>query len=210
MIAFVLLAIAASGATTSTSAVPLRRAAVVIGNNDPLPQVDYEKLRYADDDAIRFADFFDSIGIETTLFTTPDVDTAARYPEWAHRALRPLRGELERALGAIDADEIYFVFSGHGSITGSEAYLHLFDGPFTRTDLFELVLKKVRAKRVHVIIDSCNSYFLVNARGERVAVASDEENLDRYGFAGFLTSTSERREVQEWSGYEAGVFSYQL
>lgn len=197
---------------------PPTRVAVVVGNNHALPGSGYDTLSYADDDAVRYAELFESVGVGTTLVTAPDRDTAERHPELAARALRPTRTGLLEVLDGIEQRlraapaprELYFVFSGHGSLTASEAYLHLFDGRFSRTDLFEHVLRRMPAERVHVVIDSCHAYFLVNARGERVAVAEEEEDLARYPHVGFLLSTSDRREVQEWSGYRAGVFSYQL
>ena len=194
------------------------KRAIVIGNNDPLPGTDFEKLRYADDDALRFGDFFESLGVKTTVLTTPDKDTLERFGTRAKQAQRPTRKNLLRALEqtaqelqrAPPESEVYFVFSGHGSINASGAYLHLFEEGFTRIDLFERVLKPLKAARIHVIIDSCHSYFLVNSRGKRVAVAEDEQRLDRYSWVGFLLSTSEVQEVQEWSGYQGGVFSYQV
>ena len=194
------------------------REAIVIASNHPLPGSNYDVLRYADDDALRFAEFFEDIGVSTTLMTVPDAETVARYGEVADRALRPTRAGVLKALDdvrqrlAAAADrprELYFVFSGHGSVTSSRAYLHLLDGPFSRTDLFSYVLRVMPADRIHIVIDSCHSYFLVNARGERV-VAVDSEDVDRFPHVGFLLSTSERREVQEWDGYRAGVFSYQV
>lgn len=201
------------------SAAPPVRAAVVVGSNHPLPGSDYDVLRYADDDAIRFAGFFDEIGIPTTLLTVPDAETFTRYGARAESALRPTRAQLLESLAEIrekfeaaegQQRELYFVFSGHGSVSASRAYLHLFDGPFTRTDLFDHVIRTIPAERIHVVIDSCHSYFLVNSRGERVAAATDTEDVDRYPHVGFLLSTSDRREVQEWDGYQAGVFSYQV
>ncbi|MEQ9498552.1 MAG: caspase family protein [Deltaproteobacteria bacterium] len=221
-----LIAAAVATASVAFAEVPwsagtpdVARFAIVIGVNQPLPGSDYDTLRYADDDALRFAEFFESTGVDTVVLTAPDRETAERYPRRAGLAVRPTRGQLERSLDALEeklraaADrprELYFVFSGHGSITSSLAYLHLFDAPFTRTDLYEQILERLPAEKKHIIIDSCHSYFLVNARGRRVAVATETENLDRHPNAGFLLSTSDSREVQEWSGYDAGVFSYQV
>ena len=142
-----------------------------------------------------------------------------RYPDQADRAHIPTRvhvlelfDRVQTALQTADAHrrELFFYFSGHGSVSSSDAYLHLVDGPLSRTDLHELILRRMPAERIHAIIDSCHSYFLVNARGERVRVAEEEESLDKYPHAGFLLSTSAQKEVQEWSGYQAGVFSYQV
>lgn len=215
-----------STATIAMPAPPLlepvartERFAIVVGVNHPLPGSDYDTLKYADDDALRFTEFFQSIGVRTTVLTVPDRETAERYPKLVDQAARPTRDGLEATLDRLEealaeaegkTRELFFVFSGHGSISSSLAYLHLFDAPFTRTDLFEQILKRMPAERIHVIIDSCHSYFLVNARGQRVAVAEEEESLDRHPGAGFLLSTSDNKEVQEWSGYQAGVFSYQV
>lgn len=209
----------AAVSTNTSTAVEVARFAVVVGNNHPLPGSELDVLEYADDDALRFAEYFGELGVHTELLTTPDHDTAQRDPSAAMRARRPTVSELQSVLEKTRASleesegkfrELFFVFSGHGSITSSEVYLHLLDGRFTRTDLFERILKRMPAERIHVIIDSCHSYFLVNPRGKRTAVAADEEDLDRYPWVGFLMSTSDRREVQEWAGYQAGVFSYQV
>ena len=72
------------------------------------------------------------------------------------------------------------------------------------------MLRRLSDHRLHVVIDSCHSYFLVNARGRRVAVAEAQDSLDRYPSVGFLLSTSRGKEVHEWSGYGGGVFTYQL
>ncbi len=193
--------------------------AVVIGNNIALPGSGYQALNYADDDALRFTDFFRSLGIDTTVLTAADAESAARYPELSEHARRPTQAQLMRTLRELEDKlraaegkprELYFVYSGHGSVSSTGAYLHLFDGPFSRIDLFEQVLRRLPAERVHVIIDSCHSYFLANSRGERVSVAADEDSLDRYPWVGFFLSTSAKREVQEWSGYQAGVFSHQM
>lgn len=88
-----------------------------------------------------------------------------------------------------------------GTVTSSEAFLHLSDGRFTRVDMHREVLKRLPAERVHVIIDSCHSFFLVNqrpvnSRGERVPVDPEEESLSNYAHVGFLLSTSDSNEVQ--------------
>ncbi len=216
---FVVAALLVGAVTTSTAVPPTARFAVVIGNNYALPGSGYDTLSFADDDAMRFAQFFEDTGVKTFLLAAPDADTAERFGALADRAQRPTRAVLDRTLAKLEAEleaaegmsrEVYFVFSGHGSMSASQAYLHLFDQPFTRTDLFEQILKRLPAERMHVIIDSCHSYFLVNSRGKRVAVAQDEDNLARYPSIGFMLSTSDRREVQEWAGYRAGVFSYQI
>jgi hypothetical protein len=206
-------------AVTATVAAPPPLFAVVVGNNHPLPGTDYSALRYADDDALRFAEYFESLGARVHLLVGPDEESAARFGALADRAEAPTRGALEATLRELEKElvavgdrepELFFYFSGHGTLTAADAYLHLLDEPFSRSDLKERVLRRLPAHKKHVIIDSCHSYFLVNARGERVPAALPDENLDRFPDTGFLLSTSAGEEVQEWSGYQAGVFSYQV
>lgn len=206
-------------ACAQSEAAPTQRYAIVVGNNHPLPGSDYKVLQYADDDAIRFARFFSTMGAEVTLLTAPDPETAARFGHDADGAETPTRDHLLRAVARVEAElqsspgtpsEVYFYYSGHGSVTSVDAFIHLSDGPFNRTDLHDRVLRVLSADRVHIIIDSCHSYFLASARGERVPADRSEFDLGRYPNAGFLLSTSRRKEVHEWSGYQAGVFSYQV
>lgn len=214
-----LLLSAAGASFAAEDALPPRLFALVVGNNYPLDGHGYAALRYADDDAMRFAEFMMRLGADVRLLAGPDPETAERYPELAAKSRPPRRDALLDAIARLEADlkdaegatrEVYLYFSGHGSVTSSKAYLHLLDAPFTRTDLHALILERLSAERLHVIVDSCHSYFLVNDRGERVPAAPDPTDLRRYPRAGFLLSTSAKKEVQEWSGYEAGVFSYQL
>lgn len=214
-----LAALVATLASGSAEAAETRRFALVVGNNHPLPGHGYAPLEYADDDALRFATFMRRLGAKVQVLVGPDAATAERYPELAKDSLPPRRARVLDAVALLAQDlaaaegferEVYLYFSGHGSVTSSKAYLHLLDAPFTRTDLHASVLERLSAERVHVIVDSCHAYFLVNDRGERVPAADDTVDLSRYPRAGFLLSTSAKKEVQEWSGYEAGVFSYQL
>ncbi|MCB9550011.1 MAG: caspase family protein [Myxococcales bacterium] len=193
------------------------RFALVVGSNTPLPGSGYAPLRYADDDALRVARLLRGLGAHVELLVDADAETAEGAAEELATARPPRRAEvlaaLDRlavALAAAPAPrEVYIYFSGHGSVTGADAWLHLLDAPFHRTDLHARVLEALPRERLHVIIDSCHAYFLVNARG-RVAARPDAERLDRYPDAGFLLSTSDRREVHEWSGYRGGVFTYQV
>lgn len=192
------------------------RFALVVGNNAPLSDSDYEPLQYADDDALRFARLMRRLGAQAEVLVAPDAETRERFPD-VKGLVPPKRanvvaaiGRLEKALAEAPAPrEVYVYFSGHGSVTGSDAYLHLLDAPFHRTDLYALVLDRLPRERMHVVIDSCHSYFLVNARG-RVRAQPEQEDLSRYPDVGFLLSTSDRREVHEWAGYHGGVFSYQI
>ena len=188
--------------------------ALVVGNNTARPGSGYSPLAYADDDALRMAELLGALGAQVTLLAQTDADTAPRLSD--STASAPTRAALLAALEHLatvagPGDDVWFYFSGHGSMNGASAYLHLADGRFTRADLHARLLRPLKnVGRLHVIIDSCHAWFLVNARGARVAVAQDLERFDQYPRAGFLLSTSRRKAVHEWAGYRGGVFTHQL
>src|SRR5206468_464674 len=108
----------------------------------------------------------------------------------------------------------YFIFSGHGDVSADGiGYVHLLDGPWTRSDLFEEVLARSPAAVNHVIIDACNAYYLVARRGGQAAPAGDNsllvrdflnrEHLAAFPNTGVLLSTSRAAEVHEWGRIEA-------
>lgn len=198
---------------------PVARFALVVGNNAALPGSGYAALSYADDDAARFADLMRRLGATVELLVAPDEETSARFGPTLEGARTPTRRSLAAALDHLEAAlasredaerEVYVYFSGHGSVTSSSSYLHLLDGPFHRTDLYAQILDRLPRERMHVIIDSCHAYFLANARGRTPAREDTAESVARHPDVGFLLSTSDRREVHEWGGFRAGVFSYQL
>lgn len=189
--------------------------ALVVGNNAPLPDSGYPHLRYADDDAIRFARAMRAIGAHVELLTAVDQESSQRFGEISAvppkkkqllQALDRLKRRLEAAEGR--RREVFFYFSGHGSVSSSNSYLHLLDAPFYRTDLYEQVLERLPREQMHLIIDSCHAYFLVNARGR--VLAEEDPALSQYPDVGLLLSTDNSKEVHEWSGFQAGVFSYQV
>src|SRR5688572_21903883 len=97
--------------------------AVVVGVNEP-PPGSLKPLRYADDDAARYAAYFSRMTREVHLLTAADTDTIRRYapriagaPTWTE-----LRRVLKRVAAQVSADErageestLYFVYSGHGA-----------------------------------------------------------------------------------------------
>ena len=104
------------------------------------------------------------------------------------------------------------MFAGHGDIQGGKGFLDLPDGAFTADDL-EAMLKTVPATHAHVILDSCNSFFVVNSRkpGGRHFVTSEEASKSlsaRLPNVGVFLSTSAEAEVFEWSELQSGVFSH--
>jgi hypothetical protein len=189
--------------------------AVVVGHNTPLPGSGYPALQYADDDALRTAELLMALGVRVTLLTTPDAETARRMPTLAGMARPPTRAAVREALR--DAakvgpkDTVWIYFSGHGSMSGANAWLHLADGRMTRGELRRWGQPTADAAgRVHLIIDACHSWFLVNARGGRVVATPEDDTLLSWNRAGFLLSTSQRKEVHEWAAYRGGVFTHLL
>jgi len=182
-------------------------------------------LQYADDDAAKYYEVFAAIAGEgrTMLLTDFDRDTARLFPALLDKARSPSRAQLdlaERRLAWQAAElrragrsvRFYFVFAGHGDVDGGRGFLELADGPFTAEDLQRLVAG-VGATEAHVILDSCNSFFVVNPRkpgGARFPTPRDaaEALARRLPNAGVFLSTSAQAEVYEWSELQSGVFSH--
>ncbi len=75
------------------------------------------------------------------------------------------------------------------------------------------MLKSIPSTRSHVILDSCNSFFVLNARkpgGQRLAVTAEAAKSlsDRLPNVGVFLSTSAEAEVFEWSELQSGIFSH--
>jgi hypothetical protein len=227
IIALVGFALVLSGSRGATAS-PAKRYALIVANQRSLsPGV--APLEYADDDAAKYAEFFGAIASEVEVLAVLDRDAERLHPGVASRAKPPDRPSLLEALrnlfARIERDRaarldvvFYFVMIGHGELAPSgEGYVSLLDSPFSRADLYREVLAKSPATINHVIIDACDSYFIVNqrgepgpdvggpSRGERFA-----EELSRYPNTGVLLSTSSAKESHEWSAYRAGVFSHEL
>lgn len=209
-----------------------RTVAVIVGNNQPPPGASGEglaTLRYADDDAHRYADLFRRIADETVLLTVYDRQTRSRVQDAVVDGA-PSLAALRKTLAAIGEDEdltVYLVFSGHGAIDETGApFLSLLDGPLTRDVLFDELLATLPADHVHLIIDACHAAGVVGIRGDRFAreidgatseVTADEEErwakertLVRFPHVGVLASSSAGESSHEWSVLEAGVFSHEV
>ena len=82
---------------------------------------------------------------------------------------------------------------------------------------------------MHVVVDACKSYFLVNARGAKKRWVDDsvpaeegaagdahlqafleEEQLERHPRAGVIVATSGDQETHEWARYRGGILSHEL
>lgn len=217
------LALGAGAAASPGPAEPASLVLIVASNRGA--RSGRAPLQYADDDAAKYHEVFAAIAGEarTILLTDFDRDTARLFPSLLDKARSPSRAQLDLAEHrlALQAAELrragrsvrfYFVFAGHGDVDGGRGFLELSDGPFTAEDLQRLVAA-VGASEAHVILDSCNSFFVVNPRkpgGSRFPTPRDaaEALARRLPNVGVFLSTSAQAEVYEWSELQSGVFSH--
>jgi hypothetical protein len=209
-----------------------KTVAVVVGNNEPpagAPGEGLATLRYADDDAHRYAELLRRFTDETVLLTVYDRQTRERVRDAAVDG-PPTLAALRKTLASFDGEEdltVYIVFTGHGALDEAGApFLAMLDAPLTRDLLFDTLLAKLDAKRVHLIIDACHAAGVVGIRGGRFgkeidgstsAVTEDDEErwakertLARFPHVGVLASSSAGESSHEWSVLEAGVFSHEI
>ncbi|HET9623592.1 MAG TPA: EF-hand domain-containing protein [Kofleriaceae bacterium] len=182
-------------------------------------------LQYADDDGARYYELFAGLApaAHLTLLTELDHDTSRLFPALvpivqapsrAHvaAAARSIAAEVAAAQRAGDRVELYFVFAGHGDVDHGRGFLQLSDGAFDADDL-EALVRQIHADHTHVILDSCNSFFVANPRkpgGRRFATPADAGAglAQRVANVGVFVSTSAEAEVFEWSALQSGVFSH--
>ncbi|MBL8957955.1 MAG: hypothetical protein JNK82_44680, partial [Myxococcaceae bacterium] len=86
------------------------------------------------------------------------------------------------------------------------------DGTFTGDDL-EAALRTAGADEAHIILDSCNSFFVLAPRkpgGRHFTTPKDAalQLSERLPNVGVLLSTSAEAEVYEWSELQSGIFSH--
>jgi hypothetical protein len=222
--------------TAAEPRAPAETFAVVVGwngGNKELPP-----LRYADDDAVRFAHFFAGLGpaggeARTWLLTEidePTRATVARAGLAATPRAAPTRDAVLGALGEVAAllrrrpargtRVLYFVYAGHGlggrvllkPTAGPEAAL---SGAELRAALAELVAADP-ALRVLVFLDACRSQSLFAERGGGAsgpdfgAAVGELEDRARSVSIGVLTAARTGRPAGEVKALEAGYFSHVL
>jgi hypothetical protein len=227
-LALAALLLVAPGAT----AAPPHRFVVVIANNHSLDEA-VKPLRYADDDGVRYYELFRLLSDRTTLFTVLDDETARIYPAIARQARPPVAAailatlerynrEMARLARRGERSELVFIYAGHGDRDASgEGYVNLQDRRLRRRDLYKQVLAPSRADFVHLIIDACKSYYLVNRRGgwrddratdqdEQIRAFLRREDLAAYPRAGVILATSGDQETHEWTRYRGGILSHEL
>ncbi len=204
-----------------------RTFALVVANNRSL-SLALPDLQYADDDAARYYRLFRAAGPDSNveLLTTFDRTSALLYPPLKDSARAATRAELLRAVTklkkAVDSAHakgeratLYFVFAGHGEVAGGRGYLHLEDARIDGSFIEREIIDKVAADTKHVLLDSCNSFFVINPRkpgGRRWATPKDMALgfSARHPEVGLFLSTNSDEEVFEWSELESGVFSHEV
>lgn len=225
---------------SATAMARTKTYAVIVAENRSLdPGV--KPLQFADDDGAKTWELFSLFADRTALFVVLDADSARLHPDAARHAESPERAAIFDALGRFNAEmardvdrgdepELFFIYAGHGDVDGDgQGYINLRDGKLTRAELYRDIIAPSKARFVHVVVDACKSYFLVNARGGNKrwvddAVPADEgaagdahlqafleeEQLERHPRAGVVVATSGDQETHEWSRYRGGILSHEL
>lgn len=199
--------------------------AIIVTNNHS-SQLGRPDLRYADDDGAKYYEVFSMLApaANVHLLSELDRDTLGLFPHLATVARPPTTKAVitaaadiaKRSKAAIAAGkpvEVYFVFAGHGDVDRGTGFLELSDGSFTSAQVDQYVLSGIPATRTHVILDSCNSFFVINARkpgGRRFATPNDltDAFAKKLPHVGVFLSTSAEQEVYEWSELQSGIFSH--
>ncbi len=152
-----------------------------------------------------------------------DRDTALLFPQTRVHASAPTRSALLRigsdiaqkvraATSAGQETQVYFIFAGHGDVDQGLGFIELADARFTSSDL-EAWLRQIPFTRAHVILDSCNSFFMLGVRkpgGRHFATPEDDAKAlaSRLPNVGVFLSTSAEGEAFEWSEIQSGIFSH--
>src|SRR5205823_4850087 len=145
------------------------------GHNEP-PHPGLPRLRYGDDDAVRWAILLGTFGARVELLATLDAESRQLYGDRAPAMRRPGREEVRAAMARLSAavraahgegarTVFYFVYAGHGDVENGEGYVTLADGRLYRRDLEDMILGASGADTNHVVVDACRSYYLVYDRG---------------------------------------------
>ncbi len=217
-----------------------RTYALVVGNRVPPASHDGLKtLRFADDDAIRWAELLRRLPGATQLLTVLDRDTRARHTDVTiagtptlaavRKSMAALSKQAEAARKGGDRVTFVLVFSGHGAVrTDGESFLALLDGELTREVIFTEIIEPFPADVVHVVIDACHAGGVVGVRGDddefaeeidgttRSVTEDDAQKwlhartLARFPHVGVLAAASAGEQAHEWSEIEAGVFSHEV
>jgi hypothetical protein len=216
----------ASPKVALTDGASVKRFALVVGSNSP-PRPGFATLRYADDDAVRWAVLFQTFGAEVELLTDLDADSERLYgaDAPAHRspthaevmqAMARLRGAIDRARAEGARTAFYFVYAGHGDEEDGEGFVGLADGRLLRREIEEGILAVSGADTNHVIVDACRSYYIAYDRGPGGTRRPWLEPYFNTGTAarlrntGFVLASSSGGPTHEWEEFQAGIFSHEV
>ena len=219
-----LLVFLAAGAARAADSVEL--FALIVTNNRSAA-LNRPDLQYADDDGVRYHTLFSSVAEadHVRLLTRLDRATAAVHPDMPTlqpprraevlAALADMRERVLRAQAAGKRARFYFVYAGHGDMEGGAGYLDLEDGRIDAAFLENEIVDRLPADEQHIVLDSCNSFFVVNPRkpgGKRWATPRDMALgfASRHPNVGLFLSTNSEAEVYEWSEIESGIFSHEV
>jgi hypothetical protein len=197
--------------------------AVVIGNNKSLGNRRAE-LHYADDDAARYFEILQTMAPgRVSLLADFDRDTQRLFPTARAAAVAPslrnlhvvgrrLAEQVSAAHAAGHETDLYFIFAGHGDVLQGEGFIELAEARFFARDLTAW-LSAIPFSRAHVILDSCNSFFMLGPRkpgGRHFATSEDASRAlaARLPNVGVFLSTSADGEAFEWSEIQSGIFSH--
>jgi hypothetical protein len=201
--------------------------ALIVTNNRSAT-LERPDLQYADDDGVRYHALFSSVADadHVRLIARLDRATASVHPDVVPLVQPPRRAEVlaalsdmrERVMSAHAAGKrtrFYFVYAGHGDMEGGAGYLDLEDGRMDAAFLENEIVDRVPADEQHIVLDSCNSFFVVNPRkpgGKRWATPRDMALgfANRHPNVGLFLSTNSEAEVYEWSEIESGIFSHEV
>jgi hypothetical protein len=199
--------------------------ALIVTNNRSLSG-QRPDLHYADDDGARYHAVFRTVAPPTRviLLTRFDAPSARLFPALAAAVKPPTRAEIVGAVqrlrsAVLEARArgrraiVYFVFARHGDVERGKGYLELEDGRLGAEELEEQIVKPLAGGTLHLVIDSCNSFFVLNPRkpgGKRFATPRDllAGFARRHPGVGVFLSTSAEGEVYEWSEIQSGIFSH--
>lgn len=219
------LLLGASAHAAGSADAPHATLALIVTNNHSV-ELGRPDLRYADDDGAKYYELFRTLGgaDRVALLTEFDADTARLFPALVPIAKAPSRANLVQSAAQLARTaaqlrkqgtvvDLYFIFAGHGDVDRGRGFIELADGSINADDLESLVFRKIPASSLHIILDSCNAFFVINPRkpgGRRFPTPEEAAAAlaERLPNAGVFLSTSAEAQVYEWSELQSGIFSH--
>ena len=224
IVSLLVAAVAHAGAPRGEA--PARGVVALVVTNNHSVQLARPDLRYADDDGAKYYELFRMLAPEdqVALLTDFDSDTARLFPQLGAIARLPSRANVVSAADALARKveslrknniqtDFYFIYAGHGDIDHGRGFVELSDAAVNADDLDAMVFQRVHATHTHIILDSCNSFFVLNPRkpgGRRFPTPEEaaQAMAARLPNVGVFLSTSAEAQVYEWSELQSGIFSH--